>query len=74
MGAFPMYYIWHGDTKNAFFFIVAFIAGIITAVPGPVLNALLQNVSLPECRGTVFAVYALFGGKLHQYSSYLYVH
>ena len=62
LGAFPLYYTWHGNVNNAFFFVVAFMAGVITAIPGPVLNALLQSVSLPECRGTVFAVSALFGG------------
>ena len=57
----PMFYLLNtSEIGDPLFFIVCIFAGFIIAMNGPNVRSVLQNVCVPETRGTAFAFFNLF--------------
>lgn len=56
----PMLYLLNTpDVGGVWFYFMSFVAGVIVNVNGPNVRVVLQNVCIPEIRGTAFALFAL---------------
>eukprot|EP01038_Epipyxis_sp_PR26KG_P009500 gene9500-12798_t len=62
LGIPPVLYMLNaGSTHSSLggFYFLSFLSGFIICINGPNVRAILQNVCLPEVRGTAFAVFTL---------------
>lgn len=56
----PMLYLLNTDDHgSAGFFVMSLLAGFMVSMNGPNVRVVLQNVCIPEVRGTAFAVFSL---------------
>ena len=55
----PMLFIINADVSYILLDIVAIIAGVLVSMTGPNVRSVLQDVCVPETRGTAFALFNL---------------
>jgi MFS-type transporter involved in bile tolerance (Atg22 family) len=59
VGCLPLFYLLNGvsaDSSIGMAFFLAILSGFFASVTGPNVRAVLQNVTLPEQRGSAFAL------------------
>ena len=59
IGILPMLYVVNCTGDSVVFYLAFLSAGFIISITGPNIKSLLQNVTIPETRGTSFAIFNL---------------